>query len=754
VLKIRLRTKFLLSLVAISSGLMTATLVTVRYSVQRQVRASLSDDLRNSVSTYQSFEQQSDATLTRSAELVANLPNLRALMTTHDIPTIQDGSDGIWKLSGADFIVLVDPAFKAMALRAESKDLTESNAEQLLRNSVGKERQRDWWYGAHNLYEVWIQPIYFGPQSDNNILGFVAIGEEIDDAAVHSVANVAASDAVFSFGGTPVQSTLGASQLAAFRKFPAAQLAGSSTVDAPKEIQLGDERYLLTSVNLSTTNDSQVTLNFLKSFDKAAAFLGALNKVLIALGLFTILAGSALVYFISDTFTRPLASLVGGVRALERGDYTYPLSGDSGDEVAEVTTAFATMRSTLKQSQDEQKALAERLRQAHKMEAVGRLAGGVAHDFNNLLTVIRGHSDLLLEQKSRDEAEKHSIEQIQRAADRAVAMTRQLLAFSRMQVLQPRVLDLNAVVVDMGKMLPRLIGSDIEYSFAAEKKIALVKADPGQLEQVIMNLAVNARDAMPDGGKLIVKTSEVVIDDLTASKHSPMTSGHFVLLSVSDTGQGMSAETQTHIFEPFFTTKELGKGTGLGLATVYGVVKQSNGFIWVESALNEGSRFEIYLPVANEPVAVVVSEPAPQAVPRGRETILVVEDEEGVRELACQFLRVKGYTVLEACDGTDALAVVKKHSGEIHLLLSDMVMPKLGGIDLADRLKALNPTIKIVLMSGYYEYSNANSSRIPVGTTLLQKPFSPTSLVGKVREALTAAPAAQPENSAVRSLVS
>jgi signal transduction histidine kinase/CheY-like chemotaxis protein len=750
VLKIRLRTKFLLSLVIISSSLMIATLLTVRYSVQKQVRASLRDDLRNSVSTYQSFAQQSDATLTRSAQLVANLPNLRALMTTHDIPTIQDASGDIWKLSDADFMVLVDPQFKVMALRAATKDLTEANAAQLLQNSLSKDRQRDWWFGSQKLYEVWIQPIYFGPESANNTLGFVAVGQEIDDAAVHSAASIAASEVVFSYGGVPVESTLSAPQLDAFRKISQVTPNTNDALDASREIQLGDERYLLTTMNLSAAGDSRVTLNLLKSFDKASAFLGQLNRVLILLGLLTIFAGSALVYFISDTFTRPLASLVGGVRALERGDYTYPLEGDSGDEVAEVTTAFANMRSTLRQSQEEQKALAERLRQAHKMEAVGRLAGGVAHDFNNLLTVIRGHSDLLIEYSQRDETEKHSIEQIQKAADRAVAMTRQLLAFSRMQVLQPRVIDLNAIVVDMGKMLPRLIGSDIEYSFVSKTKSAWITADPGQIEQVIMNLAVNARDAMPDGGNLTVRTGDVVIDEATAAKHAPMTPGNYVLLSVADTGHGMTPETQAHIFEPFFTTKELGKGTGLGLATVYGVVKQSNGFIWVESAIDEGSRFEIYLPVAKEQVSVVTPDSAPEPVIRGRETVLVVEDEEAVRELACQFLRVKGYTVLEACDGADALSVVRQRPGEIHVLLSDMVMPKLGGIDLADRVRALEPKMKIVLMSGYYEYSNANSKRIPEGVVLLQKPFSPTSLVGKVREALSGVLAPQPENAEVR----
>ena len=255
------------------------------------------------------------------------------------------------------------------------------------------------------------------------------------------------------------------------------------------------------------------------------------------------------------------------------------------------TAAFDRMRTGMQKSQLEQKALEERLRQAHKMEAVGRLAGGVAHDFNNLLTIIRGHSDLLLDRGQLDDAQRHNLDQIQKAAGKAVTMTRQLLAFSRMQVLQPRVLDLNAIVTDLGKMLPRLIGEDIEYIFAPDPKLAPVKADPGQIEQALMNLVVNSRDAMPNGGTITVRTRNVVIDKDEAQHRAPMLPGEYVLLSVSDTGTGMSPEIKAHIFEPFFTTKEVGKGTGLGLATVYGVVKQSGGFVWVESTLGEGATF-------------------------------------------------------------------------------------------------------------------------------------------------------------------
>jgi two-component system cell cycle sensor histidine kinase/response regulator CckA len=454
------------------------------------------------------------------------------------------------------------------------------------------------------------------------------------------------------------------------------------------------------------------------------------------LGLLSVLAGSGLVFLISHTFTRPLSSLVSGVRALEKGDFSYPLESSGGDEVTEVTAAFVRMRAHMEKSQDEQRQLEERLRQAHKMEAVGRLAGGVAHDFNNLLTIIRGNSDLLIDREGSDNFHRRCVEQIQKAAGRAVSMTRQLLAFSRMQVLQPRVIELNTIVVEMGKMLPRLIGEHIEFVFLPDPKLASVKADPGQIEQVMLNLAVNARDAMPNGGNLTVTTSNILMDEGEAARRPPMTPGQYVLLSVKDTGHGMDQATITHIFEPFFTTKEVGKGTGLGLATVYGVVKQSGGFIWVISSPGKGTTFEIYLPQVSEPVSKPDLETKPSAIPSGSETILVAEDEAGVRELACQFLRVKGYTVLEAKDGHEALEIAARYSGTIHLLLSDLVMPKMNGGELAGRLKMVRSNIKVAFMSGYSEFSRGEMANEFPHAPVLQKPFSPATLVGIVREAL------------------
>ncbi len=733
-IKVRLRTKFLLSLLAISAGLTAATLLIVSYSVRKRVRENIREDVANSVTNYQSFQAQQEEALARSAVLLANLPNVRALMTTEDAATIEDASTDVWKLSGSDLLVLANRSGNVVALRASAGGLDSGTAQRLLSQSLARRESKGWWFGGGHLYEVWIQPIYFGSASQDMTVGLLAVGHEVNSRAAKEFASVASSEVAFNFAGAPVASTLSPElQTELSRRIQ--EHPENASGDA-QEIQLGSELYLARTVNLSPEGSPVVSLTVLKSFDKATLFLGGLDHVLIGLGLFSILVGGALVFWISHTYTKPLAGLVAGVRALGQGDFNYPLDPRTGDEVAEVTDAFIRMRHSLESTQQEQKQLEERLRQAHKMEAVGRLAGGVAHDFNNLLTIIRGNSDLLKDREGADAFHQRCVEQIQKASGRAVSMTRQLLAFSRMQVLQPRVLDLNGVVSEMGKMLPRLIGEHIEYSFSPDPKLASVKADPGQIEQVILNLAVNSRDAMPGGGKLSVSTSNVLMNDADAAKRPPMTSGQYVLLSVSDTGQGMDEATKTHIFEPFFTTKEIGQGTGLGLATVYGVVKQSGGFIWVESAPGAGTTFEIYLPQVADKMAHPDPEVKPSAIPQGSETVLIVEDEAGVRELACLFLRVKGYTVLEAEGGEAALEIARSHPNAIHLLLSDMVMPKMNGGDLAAKLKIIRPDIRIAFMSGYSEFSRGDLGKGFPEAPVLQKPFSPASLVEIVREAL------------------
>jgi PAS domain S-box-containing protein len=383
----------------------------------------------------------------------------------------------------------------------------------------------------------------------------------------------------------------------------------------------------------------------------------------------------------------------------------------------------------------EQRFLEKQLRQAQKMEAVGRLAGGVAHDFNNLLMVIQGHTELLLDRAREREAPNGSgsvdawygrkAEQIQKAAERAGALTRQLLAFSRMQVLQYKVIPLSDVVAEMGKMLPRLIGEDIDLEIVADPHPGHVKADPSQMEQVVLNLAVNARDAMPKGGRLSVKTANVEIDEPFARRHPPIVAGPYVLLTVSDTGVGMDSATLAHIFEPFFTTKEVGKGTGLGLATVYGVIKQSGGCIWVNSEKNRGTTFKVYLPRVPQSAESPKPPAAVEAPFTGSETILLAEDESDVRGIAREFLTLAGYTVLEAHDGASAIEIARRHEGPIHLLITDMVMPRLSGRELAEVMAKIRPETKVVYMSGYTE-DPAGPIEEETGQkfVMLNKPFS------------------------------
>jgi PAS domain S-box-containing protein len=384
----------------------------------------------------------------------------------------------------------------------------------------------------------------------------------------------------------------------------------------------------------------------------------------------------------------------------------------------------------------ERKLLEEQYRQAQKMEAVGRLAGGVAHDFNNLLTVVLGYTHLLLGSVPVEGPARGMVEDIQKAAERATELTRQLLAFGRKQMLQPVVLNLNTVVANTEKILRRLIGEDIQVVTVLEPALHAVKADAAQLGQILLNLAVNARDAMPDGGALTLRTANVAVDENQAAERRELGPGQYVLLAVSDTGCGMDAETLALIFEPFFTTKEVGKGTGLGLATVYGAVKQSGGTIAVRSQVGVGTTFEIYLPAAGEGTTAAAPQTTPVGLSRGTGTVLLVEDEADVRGLARRVLQVHGYTVLEAPDGAAALQLAGQYAGRIHVLLTDVVMPVLSGRALAERLRAANPGLKVLYVSGYTDDQVVHHGSLGANTAFLQKPFTPETLLQRVQDLL------------------
>ena len=384
------------------------------------------------------------------------------------------------------------------------------------------------------------------------------------------------------------------------------------------------------------------------------------------------------------------------------------------------------------------KKLEEEFRQSQKIEAVGRLAGGIAHDFNNLLTCINGYTELLLYDLKEPDPKRKSVDEIRSAAQKATKLTRQLLAFSRHQVLQLEVLDLNKIVREMEQMLHRLIREDIHLNIVMAPALGHVKADPGQIEQVIMNLVVNGRDAMPNGGSLSIETANVDLDEDFVLEHNGARPGRHVMLAVSDDGCGINAEARSHIFEPFFTTKEIGKGMGLGLSTVYGIVKQSEGYISVESQVGRGSTFAVYLPRAEGEACHSKRKAATAAHQHGSETILLVEDEESVLELTGRLLRMHGYCVLSASDGTSALRICREHGAPIHLLITDVVMPVLGGLKLAQQIVDMRPDIKVLFMSGYSDEAILHTGSLKPHTAFLHKPFAASSLTDKVREVLNA----------------
>src|SRR5271168_1625040 len=575
---------------------------------------------------------------------------------------------------------MADASGKIVALHTTMDEFPLPIAQDTFSHALKEHNATGWWYSGTRLYQVVLKPVYSGAPAKSNLLGTVIVGRGIDPEATE-LRRVTSSHVAFRYGKEIVASTLSLFK----QQDLTAQLRSGNWKE---QVTLDGERFFASSVEL-TSGAKPVSIIVLKSYNEALAYLEKQNQLLGGLGILAVLVGGVLVFVISDRFTRPLARLVEGVQALEKGDFSYPVEAEGSDEVARVSRAFDRMRKTLKNDETQKKQLEEQLRQAQKMEAVGRLAGGVAHDFNNLLTIIKGHGDLMLDKLQASDPLQRNANQIEKAANRAASLTRQLLAFSRMQVLEPKVLDLNALVAEMCSLLKRLVREDISFTFKAGESMGRVKADPGQIEQVIMNLAVTACDAMPTGGKLIVETRNVSVDEALAKTRPPLTPGEYVRLTVEDSGHGMDAATKERIFEPFFTTKEMGKGTGLGLATVYGVVKQSGGCIWVESEPGKGTRFEVYLSIVHEPE----EQPRPAGIAKARthrsETILIVEDEAEVRELAALFMKSAGYTVLTARDGVDALASVQSSKKQIDVVVTDVVMPNMRGPDLAKRLKSL-----------------------------------------------------------------
>jgi len=421
------------------------------------------------------------------------------------------------------------------------------------------------------------------------------------------------------------------------------------------------------------------------------------------------------------------------IRAVQEGAQDYLVKGQMDGKLLIRAIRYATER---KRAEREIVALQEQLFQSQKMEAVGRLAGGIAHDFNNLLTVIKGFAELSLDELSEEVSLRVNLLEVKRASEQAINLTRQLLAFGRRQIFEMEVVDLNTILQDLEKMLRRIIGEDIEMVIFLDEKLGRVKTDPAQIEQVILNLAVNARDAMPSGGILTIETANAELTEEYTRTHVSITSGSYVMLSVSDTGCGMTPEIKERIFDPFFTTKEKGKGTGLGLSTVYGIVKQSKGNIWVYSEPGKGATFKIYLPRVDESAEELRDKMEIKEVPHGVETILIAEDDKAVRNLAVQALKRQGYSVLEAHDADEVLDLCKQQKGPIHLILTDVVMPQMSGRQLVENIKQVREDFKVLYMSGYTDDAIVHHGVLEKGVNFIPKPFTIDRLARKVREVL------------------
>ena len=723
----RLRTKFLLSLIVVTSGLTCATLYVVGREAKFQVNRQIQEESASAILTFQVMQHQTEIALEHKADLLATL----ALMRDDDPTTIQDASEDPWQSEDCNLFLLADPQGKVIALRSTAGDFPAATAQRLLERSLTRRTTAAWWYSGTALYQVVLRPVDGMNGASNARIGTVVVGHEIDSGTVNELHRISSSQVVFVRGGDVIVSTL-----SPFDERDLAQQLGSGA--PPQQVRIANHRYVAASLDLSPASapsGAPISLMVLKSYDEGVAFLDRLNRLLLGLLVIAVLAGAALVFVISNTFMRPLASLVGGVRALEQGNFQYPLGAHGNDEVAQVTRAFDRMRQTLLRNQTQREELEQQLRQSQRMEAMGRLAGGVAHDFNNLLTVIKGHSDILLEKIGPDDPLHSSSQQIARTADRAASLTRQLLIFSRKQVLRPNILDLNAVIADMDKLLRRLIREDIEMTFRPGGSLAHIKADPSQIEQMVMNLVVNARDAMPEGGKLLLETFNITVGEELARCRAPLEPGSYVLFTVSDTGCGISVEAKAHIFEPFFTTKDEGQGTGLGLATVYGVVKQSNGFIWVDSEPGNGARFEIYFPASAAAPDIVYTEHKTTPACVQSESILIAEDEDGVREVTAEFLAAAGYRVFTARDGNEALEIAAKAGKSLNILLTDMVLPQIHGPELAQRILAIHPNVKIIYASGYLECQK-DGAQLVNSAAFLSKPFTRADLLKTIESVL------------------
>lgn len=567
--KVRLRTKFLLSMVLISAGLTSFSLLLVRRSIQSQVTQEIFSDLQNSVTTFESFQREQEITLSHSADLLADLPKLRALMTTQDPATIQDGSLSLWQLGGSDLFVLADGAGKVVALHTSAADFTPQIAQASFNASL--DQQQRWWMGAQRLYKVFLKPIYFGTASEGHLLGFLVIGQEIDSRVAEQTSRIANSKVVFRYGNNIVTTTLNAEMRAEFAE---QQLPGASATQ-PQSIQLGRERFLATTLNLSPDANPAVRLTVLKSYDETTAFLQRLNRLLLLLGLVAVLVGSALVFVISHTFTRPLSSLLQGVAALERGDFEYALHTEGSDEAAELTRAFDRMRDSLRKTQ-------QSLIESERLATIGRMASSISHDLRHSLAAIVANAEFLCDSRLTREQRDELYQEVQLASQRMTDLIDSLLEFSRTRAsLRPTYGSIRVAVenaIDAVRSNPEFhnVRFEIRQSGTVEGWF-----DHHRLERAFFNLLLNACQSLPD------RTGQIEIDLGDLAKE--------VEIKIRDHGRGVPESIRKSLFEPFVSEGKQ-NGTGLGLTVVQKIVQDHAGEIVVESTSSVGTIFRIVLP--------------------------------------------------------------------------------------------------------------------------------------------------------------
>jgi signal transduction histidine kinase len=571
---IRLRTKFLLSMVVVSAALTFTTLLVVRRTVQQEVRLGIQRDLQNSVSAFHNFQKQREVTLERSAALLADLPNVRALMTTHDPATIQDASRDLWQLAGSDLLLLADSSGKVMALQATPQEITVREGQDFFPLVVSREETRHWWYVEGHLYEVFLQDIYFGPASGHQILGYLLLGYEIDDRVARDLSRVAASEVAFRYGDSIVRSTLKPAQEAELlRVAPRTATGGPPQGDL---IRLGEERFLATAVDLPTPGTPALNLWVLKSFDQATAFLSSLNELLLALGLTAVLAGSLLVFLISHTFTRPLENLVAGVRALEQGDYAYPLQVRGGDEVAEVTGTFDRMRKNLQKTHRE-------LLDAERLATIGRMASSISHDLRHSLAAVMANAEFLCESNLTPGQREDLYAEIRIAVDQMTDLIESLLEFSRTrESLRPSYGDVRSAVdravqgvkahPEFQRIRIRITGEGSTEGWFDFKK----------LERALLNLLLNACEMVPaESGKIDIQLRR---------------KGESLEIRIEDNGPGIAEAVRDRLFEPFVSHgKE--NGTGMGLTVVQKILQDHGGDVAVEQTSASGTTFRINIPL-------------------------------------------------------------------------------------------------------------------------------------------------------------